>query len=760
MDNNKPKRSKKYRLKKKNTLIASLGVFSIIFIILFSSLNSFFSDNIVNMVSVISGNLSVKLENLKVYEDSKNLSAFATPDDNGETNIEIKPSNILMFSFDVANVGTSGILTDIYLNINFYGELSEKGHIVLYPSNISDEDIIEDLRKNDDSRALIKFDANDLTTINTSAGNYTGIRQKLETRKLDSSSLNGTKGIATTPGESSHYYEYKMVFIDWFYETSPYSNKTLELKVEADAKIHNLTNGNWADNDSDFFKVKTSYSLAYIENGLILLYDATNNSESGSRPDANTWKDLVGTNDGRVIGNPSWKNHALSFDGINDSIRFRGDIPQRYTIISTFEVDPTHTVSYQRISAENPFPSLVISSGQRAWLFGHGKDEIFPNNVSLSGKVQVAMTFNGTSVDLYVNGVYASSIATTTNPTSIAEAMLGDRAANNRQFRGDMYNFMIYDRVLTPSEISDTYEFEVNKGKIPIKTAEQFKKIGSGEIIIVDGKAYRFSDSSTYEVKNDLSFSYNGHWTDDLASIGRINTYDKVVTITNTNDSSVNYYQNQVYVTKDNAVRDGLVLHYDSINNTGTGHSNSALIWKDLVGTNDGILLGGASWTSKSLSFDGIDDKVTFKGDITSNYSLVMTFKPIFTTGSHPRLVAENPFPTLYLHTNTTPKFGIGFFAQGNDAPFTPTLVPSETDLTYIVVTYTANEVKLYVNGKYTGKRDATVLPVSQVISYLGGRGTNDRQYKGEISDFMVYNRALTDFEVERSYITNKSKYN
>ena len=41
-------------------------------------------------------------------------------------------------------------------------------------------------------------------------------------------------------------------------------------------------------------------------------------------------------------------------------------------------------------------------------------------------------------------------------------------------------------------------------------------------------------------------------------------------------------------------VTDGLVLHYDVINNTGVGHSSSTIKWKDLSGNeNDGNVTGG-----------------------------------------------------------------------------------------------------------------------------------------------------------------------
>ena len=507
----------------------------------------------------------------------------------------------------------------------------------------------------------------------------------------------------------------------------------------------------------------SEYISNYVQNGLVLLYDGFNNTGTGHESGSTVWKDLIGSNDGQLIGNPTWNKNYLEFDGIDDKVKFTGTIPSRYTIVSTFYYDSSSKQSYPRIYSApvnvQSFPTLYIAANGTLAFYGHGIDTSFVSS-EFSGIIQTSVTYDGTYMSLYINGKFISKLQSKQNPTSVIDAYLGGREDLLRQFKGKIYNFMIYDRVLTSDEIeenySEDYSIKIDSNIIPITTVAQLMKIGSNEITEIDGKYYQFLKDSIYEVKNDLSFSYAGIWEPDLIGNGRINTYGNVITITNTLDNQEYYYQNQLYVTADNAIADGLVLHYDSINNTGVGHNNTSPIWKDLHGNNDGTLTNGVTWENNSLAFDGIDDKVTYTGAITNNYSMVITINPEL-TGMHPRFVAENPFPSIYMNSNNAYK--LSFYGQGKDTTFSPTTTPPEAVSTYIVVTYNGANVNLYVNGVKIGTIETTTLPTAATTAYLGGNGTTTRQYTGKIYDFMIYNRALTEFEIERSYLTNMSKY-
>ena len=504
------------------------------------------------------------------------------------------------------------------------------------------------------------------------------------------------------------------------------------------------------------------YESPYITDGLVLLFDGKNNSGQGYRSNINKWKDLIGNNDGLLLNNPTWSEGYLTFDGINDKVEFRGDIPSRYTIISTFYNDPAHTAAYQRIWADGPYPSfaLQISGAVRnAWFYGQGKDVAFAGPIAIKGLVQVAITFNGSKVDLYVNGVYESSISTTTNPTNTPSAYLGGRGTDLlRQFKGQIYNFMIYDRVLETSEIIFNYNADTDNMIIPVITAAQLQKIGSEETVTIDNIDYKFNSTAKYIVQNNISFSHNGIWTPNLTGGGSITTNGNVITITDTSNGSTHYYRNGLYVTENSAIKDGLVLHYDGINNTGSGHSNSTNTWKDLKGNNDGTLLNNPTWDSNKLIFDGLDDKVTFVGDITNTYSMVITIKPTL-DGTHPRLTSEIPFPSIYLNSNTSYK--VSFYGHGLDTAFSPSRSPSASNPTYMVVTFDGNKLTMYQNGSYIGELTSVTSQESVPIAALGGRISDLlRQYKGEIYDFMIYNRALTQEEIRFSSITNSYRFN
>ena len=164
------------------------------------------------------------------------------------------------------------------------------------------------------------------------------------------------------------------------------------------------------------------------------------------------------------------------------------------------------------------------------------------------------------------------------------------------------------------------------------------------------------------------------------------------------------------------------MLHYDSINNIGTGHSNSASVWKDLAGA------------------------------ISNNYSIVATIKPV-KTGLHPRIVVENPFPTIYIHSNQDYKFS--FYGQDKDTQFAPASIPSETEIINIIVMYDSAKLTLYVNGEKTGTISTSTPPTATEFACLGSRIAGDRKYSG-----LIYDRVITDFEAKKSYITNSSKYN
>jgi len=716
-------------------------------------LAAFFSDNISGGANITIGNLRVLVNNLQVSTNTDPANLLA-PEVTKKTRVALRPDRISMFTFDVENAGMSSLTADVYLNICFANAaLGEQGIILVYPASVPNSTITAEVANNQDTSAVIKLTASDTTSIDTAEGTFNGIRQKVDTVVLDS--MSGPVIV----GATQRSYAYKLVFVEGDVTTYEHYYDTLEVGVEALASYEA-----WTDDDRDDFHVETTMPIRGVEDGLVLFYDGCNNLHMGKNPNTLTWKDLIGRNDGTLEDGPVWELDNLKFDGANDKVVFKGDVPpQRYTMVVTFLYDSTGTASYPRLSAEPNFPSLYLipssnPANHRFGIFAQGIDTTFAgSNYQANTFTQATITYDvtvpGSSVKLYVDGVYQDELPYSVDPTSTILAYLGNRAANNRGFKGNIYDFRIYDRVLDATEIMDVYTDELNRNVIPISSVTNFKKIGNNEIIKINGKYYHFSPDAIYRVTENLSFTNSGRWYPVISSIGRINTYDKIVTIIDGADE--HYFQNQLYVTENNAVKDGLILHYDSIKNTRTGYNPAAAIWEDLQGTNDGTIFG-AGWSGGGLDFSNVNDRVEYIGDITNEYTMVVTIKPVL-SGTYPRFFAERAFPTLYLHSDK--KYAFGFYSFDVDTTFSPATIPSATENTYVIMTYDGTNVTLYTDGKKAGTVQTSVPPTSTLIAYLGNRGGFDRSYTGKIFDYMIYDRVFSDFEAERSTITNKTKY-
>ena len=215
-----------------------------------------------------------------------------------------------------------------------------------------------------------------------------------------------------------------------------------------------------------------------------------------------------------------------------------------------------------------------------------------------------------------------------------------------------------------------------------------------------------------------------------------------------------------VTITYIDYVSSQLALHYDGINNTGTGHSNNPTVWKDLVGNNDGQLIGTTAWDDKGLTFNGTNTKVQFVGNINSTYTISIMVDPIL-TGQHPRLVGEdsgsNNFPAIYLYSSNG--YRLAVYGHGKDSQFPGSNIPVAGEKTIVTMTYSMNAIKLYVNGVYISEVSSTSLPASSAKAYLGANSTTTRYLKGKIYNFLVYDRALTQEEIEHNVMVDRFRY-
>ena len=213
-------------------------------------------------------------------------------------------------------------------------------------------------------------------------------------------------------------------------------------------------------------------------------------------------------------------------------------------------------------------------------------------------------------------------------------------------------------------------------------------------------------------------------------------------------------------------ISDGLVLHYDAINNTGAGHDSTAQEWKDLSGNgNDGILNEG-TWNTNSLYLDGENDFVNCGERNYDNITLelvVMHDENTPDTTSQMLVNIELGGYGLYKAADSYNTMQ-GYF----DSNYVRITAGNKIIKNYIYSLsgiIKDNEMAIYENGLKYYKEITGELGMTQkaTVLALGGNPTgsdvvSDR-YSGYIYSVRVYNRALTQEEVLNNYEIDKIRF-
>lgn len=324
-------------------------------------------------------------------------------------------------------------------------------------------------------------------------------------------------------------------------------------------------------------------------------------------------------------------------------------------------------------------------------------------------------------------------------------------------------------------------DYFVRDGAIPIYTPAQLNEMCTGHEVAINeenGKIYTFSSNSAYVLMNDLAFECEGIWPlPEFTGNGRLEWNGKTITIKDTNKSEeVYYYYNSKNdyafpVTKEGYSYAGLKLCYDGVNNTGNGHSSSPQVWKDLSGNgydgtpiditwdnNSAILNGTSSWVNcGERNYDNITLEVVFCPDTVgrgSMYSVISNIEVggyrIGWKGPQGRTIA------MYLNNSggfTEKKYG-SYESIGKNKQISVTL------------TYDGNVLRTYTNGKndYEEEINDTIITTTlNTVLAIGcnpkGNAIENMIYQGKIYAVRVYDRALTDKEVNNNFKKDYAEY-
>lgn len=241
--------------------------------------------------------------------------------------------------------------------------------------------------------------------------------------------------------------------------------------------------------------------------------------------------------------------------------------------------------------------------------------------------------------------------------------------------------------------------------------------------------------------------------------------------------------------TENDYAKYGLILHYDAINNTGNGHSNTTTVWKDLSGNgNNGTLTNfnnttSSGWNGKGILLDGVNDYIETIDVVDYKETNAITIQFVDLDGI---LYSNRNKGKIYViaessrdfNTNTNSFLVAAFerYTNGMSAAvqfdnyyvknYKETVNEKNTLYTYIIdlKNKTNPNIKIYRDTELLHEEDEILRGsfydyFKNYELFIGSRRGSDLFANLKIGNFKIYNRALTEDEIEQNYKVDKIRF-
>ncbi len=255
----------------------------------------------------------------------------------------------------------------------------------------------------------------------------------------------------------------------------------------------------------------------------------------------------------------------------------------------------------------------------------------------------------------------------------------------------------------------------------------------------------------------DTSAPYSTSWTTTTATPGQHVLRAVASDAAGNQTTSV-----PVTVTVDNSVPpppSGLVAAYGF--NAGSGTTLADATGKGHTGTIAGAAWSVAGKNGGALSFDGIDDWVTVADandlDLTNGMTLSAWVRPSGAGADWQTVVLkESPgFMVYALYSDTDTNRPSGHVVVGGDLDVRGTAQLAAGVWTHLAATFDGANLRFYVNGGLVATRAvAGSMSASTGALRIGGNATWGEWFGGLVDDLRVYNRALSQAEIQTDQAT------
>ena len=215
-------------------------------------------------------------------------------------------------------------------------------------------------------------------------------------------------------------------------------------------------------------------------------------------------------------------------------------------------------------------------------------------------------------------------------------------------------------------------------------------------------------------------------------------------------------------------VTDGLVLCLDAANSR--SYPKSGTTWSDLAGSNNGTLTNGPTFDAGnggSIVFDGSNDYIdlgspssVFSGIFGSNkISIGGWFKTSATSPSSQKIVFDSG--TSEVIQIDMASGGIAFSLVGPNTRISR-VEPTADKWFHFLGTYNGSSMIGYFNGsKYTESSglSSNIHSSDNGSTMMAKYPVGGYQFLGRVSQFYIYNKALTTDEIRQNYEATVGRY-
>lgn len=234
----------------------------------------------------------------------------------------------------------------------------------------------------------------------------------------------------------------------------------------------------------------------------------------------------------------------------------------------------------------------------------------------------------------------------------------------------------------------------------------------------------------------------------------------------------MSYYAKRFFGQQQGIVTDGLKLWLDASNPA--SYPGTGTTWFDLSGNgNNGTMVNGVTYSAANggvMSFDGVNDYVN-AGDLGTLYvngtisfwmksTAVENYRNVFTT----KHLGGNDAIRFEQYTTTSPHTGFNAIISNSILFFSyaPTEVLTPNYWYNVVLTWNTStkQVVGYLNNIKKFDSICNAFPSTMPSITIGGGFNGGRYFKGDVSNVMIYNKALTPSEVLQNFNATRAKYN